>query len=118
VVSSLESSSLYRFLAVSFQCASSVDGFCSPFLSVILSCKHVTYGCHILQTSQSQTLPDCLVPGLKRGGLGFVYLGLYQIGTLFFPDSYLTGNEFQVNITSDLVYKTVILHCIVHGCEV
>jgi lysophospholipid acyltransferase 5 len=47
------------------------------------------------QTSQSETLPDCLVPGLKRGGLGFVYLGLYQIGTLFFPDCYLLGNEFQ-----------------------
>ncbi|GFG41009.1 hypothetical protein Cfor_12605 [Coptotermes formosanus] len=47
------------------------------------------------QTSKSEALPDSLVPGLKRGGLGFVYLGLYQIGTLFFPDCYLLGNEFQ-----------------------
>ena len=38
-----------------------------------------------------------------------MYLGLYQIGTLFIPDGYLSGNEFQVNFMSDLVYKTVIL---------
>lgn len=69
------------------------------------------------QTSQSQALPDCLVPGLKRGGLAFVYLGLYQIGTLFFPDCYLLGNEFQVNFVSDLIYKTVILLFTVRGCE-
>jgi hypothetical protein len=46
-----------------------------------------------------------------------VYLGLYQIGTIFFPDSYLSGNEFQVNFMSGLVYKTVILLFTVRGCE-
>ncbi|PNF39053.1 Lysophospholipid acyltransferase 5 [Cryptotermes secundus] len=50
---------------------------------------------HGTETLQTKELPDCLVPGLKRGGLGFVYLGLYQIGTSFFPDCYLLGNEFQ-----------------------
>lgn len=46
-----------------------------------------------------------------------MYLGLYQIGTIFFPDSYLSGNEFQVNFMSGLVYKTVILLFTVRGCE-
>jgi len=69
------------------------------------------------QTSQSEALPDCLVPGLKRGGLGIVYLGLYQIGTLFFTDGYLLGNEFQVNFISDLVYKTVILLLLCMGVK-
>jgi len=46
-----------------------------------------------------------------------VYLGLYQIGTLFFSDCYILGNEFQVNFISDLVYKAVILLFTVRGCE-
>jgi len=46
-----------------------------------------------------------------------VYLGLYQIGTLFFPDCYLLGNEFQVNFIFDLVYRTVIVLFTVRGCE-
>lgn len=50
-----------------------------------------------------------MVTGLKRGGLGFVYLGLFQIGTSFFPDCYLLGNEFQVNFTVDLVFSVLVL---------
>ncbi|XP_069703980.1 lysophospholipid acyltransferase 5 [Periplaneta americana] len=44
---------------------------------------------------EKEDLPDCLIPGLKRGGLGFLYLGLYQVGTSFFPECYLLGDEFQ-----------------------
>jgi hypothetical protein len=40
-----------------------------------------------------------------------MYLGLYQVGILFFPDSYLLGNEFQVNFTSNLVISTILLLC-------
>ncbi|PSN32117.1 Lysophospholipid acyltransferase 5 [Blattella germanica] len=48
------------------------------------------------RNKETDDLPDCLIPGLKRGGLGFVYLGLYQVGTSFFPECYLLGDEFQV----------------------
>jgi hypothetical protein len=38
-----------------------------------------------------------------------VYLGLYQVGISFFPDSYLLSNEFQVNFTSNFVFSIITL---------
>ncbi|KAJ4440233.1 hypothetical protein ANN_08372 [Periplaneta americana] len=58
---------------------------------IIVTIKRYKYS----HTYQKEDLPDCLIPGLKRGGLGFLYLGLYQVGTSFFPECYLLGDEFQ-----------------------
>ncbi|XP_066996783.2 lysophospholipid acyltransferase 5 isoform X1 [Anabrus simplex] len=41
-------------------------------------------------------LPSCLYAALKRGSLGFVYLGIYQLGTSFLPDSYLLSQTYDI----------------------
>nr|XP_003701017.1 PREDICTED: lysophospholipid acyltransferase 5 isoform X1 [Megachile rotundata] len=40
-------------------------------------------------------LPDCVVPGIRRILFGFVYVILYQLGTLYIPDQYMLSAEFE-----------------------
>ena len=40
-------------------------------------------------------LPDCLVPGISRMCLGFLYMLCFKLGTHYFPDEYLFSLDFQ-----------------------
>lgn len=42
--------------------------------------------------------PPCLLPGLLRGGLGLIYLAVYQVGISYLPDSYINSSEYNVRI--------------------
>ncbi|XP_063596631.1 lysophospholipid acyltransferase 5-like [Penaeus indicus] len=39
--------------------------------------------------------PPCLLPGLLRGGLGLIYLAVYQVGISYLPDSYINSSEYN-----------------------
>jgi len=52
---------------------------------------------------QGQEKPECVTPGLLRGLLGFTYLGIYQVGNIYFKDDYLISAQFMVIIKIDLV---------------
>ncbi|XP_053977199.1 lysophospholipid acyltransferase 5 isoform X1 [Hylaeus volcanicus] len=40
-------------------------------------------------------LPDCVVPGISRMGVGILYMALYQLGSSYISDQYLLGLEFR-----------------------
>ncbi|KZC11643.1 Lysophospholipid acyltransferase 5, partial [Dufourea novaeangliae] len=40
-------------------------------------------------------LPDCILPGISRLLVGFVYVGLFQLGTLYISNEYVLSLEFQ-----------------------
>ncbi|XP_043528844.1 lysophospholipid acyltransferase 5 [Frieseomelitta varia] len=40
-------------------------------------------------------LHDCIIPGISRMFLGFIYLICYQLGTSYIPNQYLLSTEFQ-----------------------
>ncbi|XP_071521262.1 lysophospholipid acyltransferase 5 isoform X1 [Panulirus ornatus] len=40
-------------------------------------------------------LPPCLLPGLLRGGLGLVYLTVYQVGISWIPDAFINSEEYN-----------------------
>ncbi|CAD1473272.1 unnamed protein product, partial [Heterotrigona itama] len=40
-------------------------------------------------------LHDCIIPGISRMFLGFIYLIFYQLGTSYIPNQYLLSAEFQ-----------------------
>nr|CAD7458743.1 unnamed protein product [Timema tahoe] len=44
----------------------------------------------------SEMLPPCLIPGIKRGALGFIYLGIYQVGISYCPDAYLLSPIYDM----------------------
>jgi hypothetical protein len=46
---------------------------------------------------QGQEKPACVTPGLLRGLMGFVYLGIYQIGNIYFFDTYMLSDQFMVS---------------------
>ena len=52
---------------------------------------------------QGRDLPDSLGPGIKRTIIGFIYLGLFQIGSTFLPDYYILSPEYDVNICSSQI---------------
>ncbi|XP_029037777.2 lysophospholipid acyltransferase 5 [Osmia bicornis bicornis] len=39
-------------------------------------------------------LPDCVTPGITRILIGFIYVIMFQLGTLYIPDQYLLSTEF------------------------
>ncbi|CAB3362394.1 Hypothetical predicted protein [Cloeon dipterum] len=45
---------------------------------------------------KDQEKPACMVPGLLRGLGGFVYLGIYQIGNIYYKDDYLLTEAFAI----------------------
>lgn len=47
---------------------------------------------------QDRDLPDSIGPGIKRTIIGLIYLGLFQIGSSFLPDSYILSPEYDVKI--------------------
>ncbi|XP_051164002.1 lysophospholipid acyltransferase 5 [Leptopilina boulardi] len=49
----------------------------------------------INKSGNSESLPDCIIPGIQRSSLGFVYLAFYQIGNQFFPEKYLLSSNFE-----------------------
>ncbi|XP_063220404.1 lysophospholipid acyltransferase 5 [Bacillus rossius redtenbacheri] len=50
----------------------------------------------VLRDQDNETLPSCLLTGFMRGGLGFIYLGIFQVGISYCPDSYLLTPEFNM----------------------
>uniref|UniRef100_A0A1B6FRU6 Lysophospholipid acyltransferase 5 n=2 Tax=Cuerna arida TaxID=1464854 RepID=A0A1B6FRU6_9HEMI len=53
-------------------------------------------------------LPDCLGAAVSRSLTGVLYLALYQIGYLYFPDDYLVSEDFQsLGILKRLFYMGV-----------
>ncbi|XP_078033806.1 lysophosphatidylcholine acyltransferase 3 protein nessy [Augochlora pura] len=44
---------------------------------------------------RKEELPPCVVPGICRMLLGFVYVSLYQLGTMYISDQYMLSLEFQ-----------------------
>ncbi|XP_059486595.1 lysophospholipid acyltransferase 5 [Neocloeon triangulifer] len=43
---------------------------------------------------EGQEKPECMVPGLLRGLGGFIYLGIYQVGNIYYKDDYLLSEAF------------------------
>ncbi|XP_034171298.2 lysophosphatidylcholine acyltransferase 3 protein nessy [Osmia lignaria lignaria] len=39
-------------------------------------------------------LPDCVTPGITRILIGFIYVIMFQLGTLYIPNQYLLSTEF------------------------
>ncbi|XP_042872826.1 lysophospholipid acyltransferase 5-like isoform X2 [Penaeus japonicus] len=39
--------------------------------------------------------PPCLLPGVLRGGLGLIYLAVYQIGISYLPDAFINSAEYD-----------------------
>ncbi|XP_076651725.1 lysophosphatidylcholine acyltransferase 3 protein nessy isoform X2 [Halictus rubicundus] len=45
--------------------------------------------------SQNGQLPPCVFPGISRILVGFIYITLYQLGTMYTSDEYVLSFEFQ-----------------------
>ncbi|XP_033221130.1 lysophospholipid acyltransferase 5-like [Belonocnema kinseyi] len=45
--------------------------------------------------SNIQKLPDCIIPGILRTSLGFIYVGIYHLGSQYFPEKYLLSHAFD-----------------------
>lgn len=45
-------------------------------------------------TKDSIVLPDCIVPSITRLVIGFIYVALFQLGTMYVTDQYIMGPEF------------------------
>lgn len=56
--------------------------------------------------TQPGELPECIPYGMKRFALGCLYLGMFQIGTIFFQDSFLLTTIFH---ESSFLYKCFFL---------
>lgn len=47
-----------------------------------------------LKHNPQSTLPECVWPGLKTLAVGLLYIGIFCVGSNYYPDSFILGPEF------------------------
>ncbi|KAK9507649.1 hypothetical protein O3M35_007459 [Rhynocoris fuscipes] len=46
-------------------------------------------------TEIGERLPQCIIPALRRGSYGFIYLFIYTYGSSIYSDEYILGDEYS-----------------------